>query len=312
MTAPTALTAVPAAVDDAGVLHRAREIGTGDLFTGVLHCGGCRALVDAVRPHTWAGDGAVVEVRGHFRLAPGHSHEIACPFDFPRAAARIARAAPGIVRSTPTGYAVTIPDAPARAFGAPARSWRPGRIGSTTAFMAGETVATVGRIAQLLRRFGGQHVAPGAFTAAWHRQSIDWPDFCFDAASCVELVGRLHVGDSPWPLAVLFNVERAGQSKAGTSWWAGEITDQHANIDGQRVAVRITVRARTPHAIGALTLGGDALAFGDWRLYRPPTEQAPHRTAVVEAVLWIGEAWQMARVSGDLPTHGLKRLRQSS
>jgi len=32
--------------------------------------------------------------------------------------------------------------------------------------MAGEAVATTGKIAALLERFGGQHVAPGAFTAA--------------------------------------------------------------------------------------------------------------------------------------------------
>jgi len=38
--APTAVTAVPVAADDAGVLHRAREIGTGGLVTRVLHCGG--------------------------------------------------------------------------------------------------------------------------------------------------------------------------------------------------------------------------------------------------------------------------------
>jgi hypothetical protein len=283
--------AVPAAVDDAGVLHRSQPmIGA---VLGVLHCAGCRGLVEAVQPHERMIGDLHVEVRGHFRLEPGHAHAVFCPFDFPRAAARIARAAPGIIRPLPAGYAVKVPDAPARAFGPPGRAWRPGKAGSTSTFMAGEAVATVGKIAVLLERFGGQCVARGAFSAVWGRQAINWPEFCFDHASYTELVDRLHARTWPWPFAVLFTAERAGESKAGTTWWTGQITDQHAILDGQRVAIRVTVRSRTHAPIRALELGGPALGFGNWQLYRPPSQLARRGPAVVEAVLWINQAWQL-------------------
>jgi hypothetical protein len=283
--------AVPAAIDDAGVLHRSQPL-VGPV-SGVLHCAGCRTLVEAVQPHERTIGDLHVEVRGHFRLAPGHAHAVTCPFDFPRAAARIARAAPAIIRPLPAGYAVKMPDAPARIFRPSARSWRPGRAGSTSTFMAGEAVVTIGKVAALLERFGGQHAAPGAFTAAWGRQAIDWPEFCFDDASHVELVERLHAGNWPWPFAVLFDAERAGQSKAGTSWWAGQTTDQHTILDGQPVAIRVTVRSRTPGPIRALELGAPALGFGSWQLYRPPTRPQRRGPAIADAVLWINQPWQL-------------------
>jgi len=287
--------AVPAAIDDAGVLHRGQP-AVGQV-SAVLHCAGCRTLVEAVQPHERMIGDLHVEVRGHFRLAPGHTHAVTCPFDFPRAAARIARAAPAIIRPLPAGYAVKVPDPPARTFGPPARAWRPGRAGSTSTFMAGEAVATTGKIAALLERFGGQHVAPGAFTAAWGRQAIDWPDFCFDHASYIELVQRLHAGTWPWPFAVMFTAERAGQSKAGTSWWTGQITDQHTILDGRPVAIRVTVRSRTPAPIRALELGGPALGFGSWQLYRPPTRPQRRGPAIADAVLWINQPWQLLAVA---------------
>ena len=163
--------------------------------------------------------------------------------------------------------------------------------------MPGGPVATTGKVAALLQRFGGQHVAPGAFTAAWGRQAIDWPEFCFDHASYIELVERLHAGTWPWPFAVLFTAERAGQSKAGTSWWTGQITDQHTILDGRPVAIRVTVRSRTPGPIRALELGAPALGFGSWQLYRPPTQPRQCRPPIVEAVLWINERWQLQAVT---------------
>ena len=269
--------------------------GAADLPTGVLRCAGCPTLVEAVQPHARIVADRRVEVRGHFRVAPGHSHAITCPFDFPQAAARIARAAPGVIRPLPTGYAVKIPDPPARTFGRSARAWRPGRGGATTAFLAVEAVVTIGRVAALLRRFGGQDAAPGAFTAAWGHQAIDWHEFCFDSGSCVELVERLHAGQRPWPSAVLLVAERAGQSKAGTTWWAGQTTDAHTNLDGECVGIRLTVRSRTPGPVATLGLGGDALAFGVWQLYWPESQPNRRRARVVEAVCWINQPWRQHR-----------------
>ena len=287
--------AIPAAIDDLGVLHCGQPLT--DHVSGVLHCAGCRALVEAVQPYERMIGDLHVEVRRHFRLAPGHAHAVTCPFDFPRTAARIARAAPGIIRPLPAGYAVKVPDAPARTFGPPARAWCPGRAGSTSTFMAGEAVAATGKVAALLHRFGGQHVAPGAFTAVWGRQPIHWPDFCFDHASYVELVERLHAGTSPRPLAVLFTAERAGHSKAGTSWWIGQITAQRPILDGRPVTIRVTVRCRTPAPIRVLQLGELALGFGSWQLYLPPTQPRLHRPPIVEAVLWINQPWQLQAVT---------------
>lgn len=283
--------AVPAALGADGMLLRS---GAADLPAGVLRCAGCPTLVEAVHPHARIVAGRHVEVRGHFRVAPGHTHAITCPFDFPRAAARIARAAPGIIRPLPTGYAVKIPAPPARTFGPSGRAWRPGRGGTPTTFLAAEAVVTIGRVAALLRRFGGQHAAPGAFTAAWGHQAIDWPEFCFDPASCVELVERLRARRWRWPSAVLFAAERAGQSKAGTTWWAGQTTDAHTNLDGERVGVRLTVRSRAPGPVATLDLGADALAFGVWQLYWPESQSNRRHARVVEAVCWINQPWQLA------------------
>lgn len=191
-----------------------------------------------------------------------------------------------------------IPEAPSRSFTRAPRAWRPGRAGSTATFHAAEAVATIGRLAALLRRFGGQHAAPGVFTAAFGRRAIDWPAFCFDPASGVELVDRLQAGGSTLPLAVLFVADRAGQSKAATSWWVGQTTDAHADLGGERVGIRITVRSRTPDPIRALDRGGYTIAFGDWQLYRPDTPFAsPRRGArVVDAVCWINQPWQLQPV----------------
>lgn len=287
--------AVPAAVDGVGVLHRNADVGE---HLGQLRCAGCGTPVEAVAPHTRRSEEAPIRVRAHFRLVSGGTHAAACPFDFPRAAARIARAAPEVVRARPGGYLLTVPEVPGRDFAGPGRAWRPRRAGTAAGFLAGEAVTAMGKVAGLLHRFGGQRAAPGAFAAVRRHHVFAWPEICFDEHSYADLVALLGAGGHHVAAAVLFRVERAGQAASGDSWWLGESSRQRAVVDYSG-HIRVTVRARDRRLLVGVSLGVQALAYGDWQLRRPGPAPGGRKAApAFDLVCWLNEPWQL-RPAGE-------------
>lgn len=287
--------AVPAAVDADGVLHRTTDLGE---HRGPLRCAGCGTPVEPVGPHSRAAGETATRVRAHFRLAAGRVHAAACPFDFPRAAARIARAAPEVVRPCPSGYLLAVPELPNRDFSRSSSAWRSGRGGTGAGFLAGEAVSAMSKIAVLLHRFGGQHAVPGTFVAFRRQRPLAWPDLCFDEHSYPDLIARLGTGDDAG-VGVLFRAERGGQAKTGTSWWLGGMSHQHTAADGELATIRVTVRSRSRRLLSAVPLGTRALVYGRWQLRQPGSHPPGSRKAgsASNVVCWLNEPWQLQPVS---------------
>jgi hypothetical protein len=285
--------AVPAAVDADGVLHRTADLGE---HRGQLRCAGCGTAVEAVGPYGRAAGETATRVRAHFRLAAGRVHAAVCPFDFPRAAARIAHAAPEVVRPCPSGYLLAVPELPNRDFSRSSTAWRSGR-GTGAGFLAGEAVNAISKIAVLLHRFGGQHAVPGAFVALRRQRRLAWPELCFDEHSYPDLIARLGMGDDA-AVAVLFRAERGGQAKTGTSWWLGGISQQHTARDGELATIRVTVRSRSRRLFSGVPLGARALAYGRWQLRQPGSAPLGGRKAAAasDVVCWLNEPWQLQSV----------------
>ena len=267
---------VPLAVDRNGELHDSQDIeSTPASLAAPLRCADCGAALEAVRAHPRRDGATIVHVAAHYRLAPGATHALSCPWPTPQPApAPVARRSRR-PQPDPPVYSLMVPGRRP-----PTPVWRQ-RVFRPAMRPALNSAA---QVADLLTRHGDPSHEVRLYYGG---RPVSWHDFLFTCTDSTRLADYLRPQQPTHPIAVVGRLGRRQMARSGAShYWA--LYDLGAATGSQPGAARVLLRSSHRQLLNAETVAQPVVALGWWQLR---TSETAAKLDVI--ALWVDRRWQI-------------------